>query len=138
MVLGDPSLWRLSVDGDSAAILIVDDDEAIASMYRLQLEMDGYAVHVVGSVAEAKLRVSANRPDLLLLDIGLPGADGFELLQWRRSEGHGFPVLLLSNYSNPELVARARELGVSDYLVKSNTTPIELTRAAAAILSDSR
>ncbi|MGH7863060.1 MAG: response regulator transcription factor [Candidatus Dormibacteraceae bacterium] len=120
--------------GKSIRILIVEDDEAIAGMYRLQLELDGYAVDVVGSVASAIKVIEAGETDLMLLDIGLPGADGFELLEWLAASGSTSPVVLISNFSTPDLIERARRLGVAEYRVKSSTTPSELALTVAAVL----
>ena len=120
--------------GKSSRILIIEDDEAIAGMYRLQLELDGYAVGVVGSVESAIKVIEAGETDLILLDIGLPGADGFELLEWLAASGSTAPVVLISNYSTPDLIGRAQRLGVADYRVKSSTTPSELALAVAAVL----
>lgn len=128
---------RLSVGANSSSILIVEDDESIATMYRLQLELDGYAVRVVGSVSAAQAQITAASVDLLLLDVGLPGADGFDLLTWMAHNGHDFPVLLLSNYSSPDLVERARQLGAVDYRIKSHTTPVDLAQIIATILARS-
>jgi len=128
---------RLSVGTNSPSILIVEDDESIATMYRLQLELEGYAVRVASSVSAAQASIMATGVDLLLLDVGLPGADGFELLIWMAHNGHDFPVLLLSNYSSPDLVERARKLGVVDYRIKSHTTPVDLAQIVATILARS-
>jgi two-component system phosphate regulon response regulator PhoB len=110
---------------DEVRVLLIEDDEALAQMYRTKLERDGYTVRVAGD-GEAALRlVDEQLPDLIFLDIRLPRMDGLEFLErLRRSEGtRNIPVVIVSNYSERELVDRGLQLGALEYLVKSQTTP---------------
>ena len=110
-------------------ILMIEDDQDISTMYRLQLERDGYLVHesADGHVGLELMRTL--RPALVLLDLRLPGMDGFEVLRRINEAGAGAPpVMVVSNYGDPDMMRRAQELGVSDYLVKSRVLPEELSR----------
>ena len=113
---------------DKPRILIIEDDVLIADMYRLQLSMDGFEVTVAGDGDSGLSALASGRHHVVLLDIGLPGHDGFTVLaeMRRRPEGHP-PVLILSNYGDPELVNRGLTLGATAYLIKSQTPPHALS-----------
>ncbi|TMD86116.1 MAG: response regulator [Chloroflexi bacterium] len=102
-------------------VLFIEDDPAVAEMYKLKLELDGYRVTVAKS---------DQIPDIVFLDIRLPKMDGFAVLENLRSDGvtKNIPVIILSNYGEKELVDRGLKLGALDYLIKSETTPASLSR----------
>ncbi len=106
-------------------VLLVEDDEAVAEMYRLKLELDGYTVEVAIDGESAVQRAQADPPDLVFLDLRLPGMDGMAVLQALRANAgtSATPVVILSNYSEQELIDRGLRLGALEYLVKSQTTP---------------
>ena len=115
-----------------ARLLLVDDDDALAEMYALQLTASGYQVTTARSGAEAlKLIVDAT-PDLIYLDLGLPGMTGLEVLERLRKAPNtaDVPVVILTNFSEPEMIKRGRELGAQDYLIKVDTSPALLAAAA--------
>jgi CheY-like chemotaxis protein len=100
----------------SLHILLVEDDPAVAGMYRLKLEMEGYKVTVAGD---------EQRPQLIFLDVRLPKLDGMSVLEAMRGDDRTrhIPVLILSNYGEPPLIERGLRLGAREYLLKSETTP---------------
>ncbi|HEV2475323.1 MAG TPA: response regulator [Candidatus Dormibacteraeota bacterium] len=110
-------------------VLMIEDDAAIAEMYRIQFEHDGFRVSIAttGEVAVATLTDGA--PDLVLLDLLLPDRSGFEVLASlnERLPTHP-PVVILSNYGEPSMIDRGRSLGAIEYLVKSRVTPAEISR----------
>jgi len=114
-----------AMDSSSLNILLVEDDETLAEMYRLKLVAEGYEVRVASDGPSGLAAALRRPPDLLLLDIRLPGFDGLELLdQLRRSPaGSSLPVFVFSNYGEMEMVERGRALGVAQHLIKSQTTP---------------
>ena len=83
------------------------------------------------SGAEAIDRAGADAPDLIYLDLGLPEMHGFDVLQRLRAAPTtaGIPVVILTNYSEPELMERGRQLGAHDYLIKAHTPPAALAEA---------
>lgn len=109
--------------------MMIEDDPAIAEMYRVQFEHDGYQVSIAttGEVAVATLTDGA--PDVVLLDLLLPDRSGFEVLASlnERLPNHP-PVVILSNYGEPSMIDRGRSLGAVEYLVKSRVTPAEISR----------
>jgi DNA-binding response OmpR family regulator len=115
---------------DEIRVLFVEDDPTVAQMYRLKLELDGYQV-IMAKDGEEGLRL-ANEvdPDIVFLDIRLPKVDGFAVLEGLRAydQTKNVPVVILSNYGEQELVDRGLKLGALEYLIKSQTTPANLSR----------
>lgn len=106
-------------------VLLVEDDEAVADMYRLKLELDGYEVQVAPDGEIAVTMATETVPDLVFLDIRLPKMDGLAVLERLRADERtaAIPVVILSNYSEAELVERGVKLGALDHMIKSQTTP---------------
>jgi len=115
---------------DEIRVLFVEDDPTVAQMYRLKLELDGYQV-IMAKDGEEGLRL-ANEvdPDIVFLDIRLPKVDGFAVLEGLRGcdRTRNVPVVILSNYGEQELVDKGLKLGALEYLIKSQTTPANLSR----------
>jgi CheY-like chemotaxis protein len=109
----------------SLHILLVEDDPAVAGMYKLKLEMDGYRVTIAGDGEEGLRVAREQRPQLIFLDIRLPKLDGLSVLEAMRGDDRTrhIPVLILSNYGEPPLIERGLGLGAREYLLKSETTP---------------
>lgn len=114
-----------SMTDDDVRVLFVEDDPVVAHMYKLKLELDGYAVDVAGDGVQAVEMAMGNPPDIIFLDIRLPKMDGIGVLEALRKDERtrSVPVVILSNYSEHELVDRGLRLGALEYLVKSQTTP---------------
>jgi DNA-binding response OmpR family regulator len=114
-------------------ILIVDDESAIVAAIRDRLEREGLAVQSVGS-GEAALDAAATEAiDLMLLDVGLPGIDGFEVLRRMRARGQETPVILLTARGDEIDRVVGLELGADDYVVKPFSVR-ELAARARALL----
>jgi DNA-binding response OmpR family regulator len=114
-------------------ILIVDDEPAIAAAVRERLEREGFAVMAAGSGEQALSALDEAVPDLLLLDVGLPGIDGFELLRRIRARGLALPVILLTARGDEIDRVVGLELGADDYVVKPFSVR-ELTARVRALL----
>jgi DNA-binding NtrC family response regulator len=98
-------------------ILIVDDEPA--ARYGLRRALEGrYAVAEADSSAAARTVIASEAPDLLLLDVVMPGEDGLAFLKWLRSEGHEEPVLMVSALDTAKPAVEALQFGAADYLVK--------------------
>ena len=112
-------------------LLLVDDDADVAEMYELQLSTHGYLVSTARTGAEAIDMARSAAPHLIYLDLGLPEMHGFEVLAHLRSEPdtRHIPVVILTNFSEPELIQRGRALGAHDYLIKAHTPPAVLAAA---------
>ena len=83
-------------------ILIADDDKNLALLYQQELSDEGYRVEVVGDGRQAIERVAQDPPDLLVLDIRMPGIDGIEALQQIMGQNNRLPVILNTAYSTYE------------------------------------
>ncbi|MGA2482673.1 MAG: sigma-54 dependent transcriptional regulator [Candidatus Acidiferrales bacterium] len=112
-------------------ILIVDDEPAARYGMRRALETQ-YRVAEADSAGAARGAVERERPDLVLLDVVMPGEDGLSLLKWLREEGHAMPVLMVSALDTARTAVEALKLGATDYLVKG--FDIEELRKRAANL----
>ncbi len=99
-------------------------------MYRLKLELDGYAVDVAGDGITALEKARTLRPDIVFLDLRLPKLDGLAVLERLRADTStaAIPVVILSNWNEKELVERGISLGALDHLIKSQTTPARLSQ----------
>ena len=99
-------------------ILIVEDNATLAYGLKLNLEVDGHEVHVEGDGAAALSIPDAFRPDLIILDIMLPGLDGFELLRRWRLSGISTRVIILSAKAATDDRVKGLRLGADDYVTK--------------------
>ena len=109
-------------------VLVVEDDPEAAEMYRLRLVGEGYDV-VVASDGEEGVRLAlAELPDFIYLDLRLPKLDGFEVLERLRGmpETEQIPVIILTNYDDPELREHGLRRGALEFLVKADVTPRQL------------
>jgi DNA-binding response OmpR family regulator len=102
-------------------ILLVEDDDALANVYLIRLQAEGFDVKRVTNGEDALVTVLSYRPDLVLLDVMMPKLNGFEVLDILRNtpEVGSVKVIILTALSQEADKKRAEELGVDDYLVKS-------------------
>jgi two-component system KDP operon response regulator KdpE len=117
---------------DAARILVVDDEPQIRKFLRLGLEGHGYGVLEAENAAAALRAAVAHQPELVVLDLGLPDREGFEVLSALR-EWSRVPVLVLSVRSREGEKVRAFDLGADDYVVKPFGMPELLARIGAAL-----
>ncbi len=99
-------------------ILIVEDEERIASFVKSGLESHGYQVDVVNDGIEAMHWAKYSNPDLIILDIGLPGKSGIEILNELRGTGNMVPVIILTARDSVSDRVSGLELGANDYMAK--------------------
>jgi len=110
-------------------VLVVDDDAGLRQLIRVNLEAAGYSVRQAESVAAALEAIDDDAPQLVLLDVVMPGADGWELLR-RLEERHGsIPVIMYSGLVDERLAEAATERGASGFLGKP-FDPAELVARA--------
>lgn len=114
-------------------ILVVDDERPIVQMVEQRLRRDGFDVISAATGAEALAALREHMPAALLLDVGLPDLDGFEVLRRLRADGLGLPVIILT--ARGEEIDRivGLELGADDYVVKP-FSPRELVARVRALL----
>lgn len=102
-------------------ILLVEDDMALAAVYRSRLEIEGFDVREVHNGEDALSATVEYHPDLILLDVMMPKISGFDVLDILRNtpETANVRIVMLTALSQPKDKERAESLGVDDYLVKS-------------------
>lgn len=101
-----------------AHILVVDDDPRITDLVRRILAYEGYSVAIATSGNEAFTRTLERPPDLILLDLMLPGLDGLEVARRLRAAGDNVPILMLTARDAVADRVKGFETGADDYLVK--------------------
>jgi DNA-binding response OmpR family regulator len=115
-----------------ARILVVDDEPKIVKLVRDYLERAGFAVLTARDGNEALMRARSERPDLIVLDLGLPGLDGLEVTRHLRRDS-GVPIIMLTARDEETDKVVGLELGADDYVTKP-FSPRELTARVRAVL----
>jgi DNA-binding response OmpR family regulator len=117
----------------AARILIVEDEASLAKGIQFNFEIEGYETAVVADGAEALKRLTERGPgsegfDLIILDVMLPGMDGYAVAERLREAGDFTPILMLTAKGRPEDMVRGLEGGADDYLAKPFDLPVLLAR----------
>lgn len=115
-------------------ILLVEDDRMIGESVRTSLRQEGYAVDWVRNGQVAETALSTEHFDLVLLDLGLPGKDGLEVLRWIRARKSITPVIIITARDDVEDRVKGLDAGADDYVVK----PFNFDELAARIRSGLR
>jgi len=117
-------------------ILIVEDDKFLRELIVRKLDEEGYDVSEAVDGEEGIKKIKEEKPNLVLLDLILPGIDGFEVLANVKQDPQvsSIPVIILSNLGQLEDIEKGRKLGAIDYLVKAHFTPGEIIEKANKIL----
>jgi len=102
----------------SVKILVVDDEPPVRKLLRVGLVAEGYAVSEAINAREANDRIETDRPDLIILDLGLPDVPGHDLLEKWRGESLELPIIILSSRTDEAGIVKALELGADDYVTK--------------------
>ena len=125
------------MEGKKRKILIVDDDSFLLDMYALKFSQNNFEVHTVESGAQSldKLKGGLD-PDVILMDIIMPEMDGFEMLEEINKENLSPKSIkiILSNKSQQSDIDRSNALGAAGYIVKANSTPLEVINQVITIL----
>lgn len=117
-------------------ILIIEDDNFLRILLSKKLRSEVYSILSAAESVEAFNLLKSNKPDLILLDLLLPGVDGFEILKKIRQteETKNIPVIVFSNLSEEKDIKKVQDLGITDFMVKSNFTLDELLDKVKKIL----
>ncbi len=109
-------------------ILIIEDDKFLRELIARKLENEGYTAVEALDGEEGVKKIEGEKPDLILLDLILPGIDGFEVLTRVKQNPAlaSIPVIILSNLGQKEEIEKGLKLGAIDYLVKAHFTPGEI------------
>ncbi len=117
-------------------ILIIEDDKFLRELMSKKLSREGYKVLEAVDGEAGLQKAKEEKPDLILLDLILPGINGFEVLVKMKSEKSlsEIPVIILSNLGQTEDVEKGTRLGATDYLVKAHFTPSEIAEKVRSAL----
>jgi two-component system, OmpR family, KDP operon response regulator KdpE len=115
-----------------ARVLLIEDDASIAEVERIALEGDGYEVDVTDRGDGAVPKLEAWKPDLVILDLGLPDVDGKELITSLRFNTRT-PIIVVTGRGADEEVVASLDLGADDYIVKPFKTPELMARVRAVL-----
>jgi DNA-binding response OmpR family regulator len=117
-------------------VVIVEDEQSLAEIYKTRLEMNGYKCVVASDGIEAIVEIEKYKPRLVMLDLMMPKLSGEQVLKLMRSTtwGADIKVLIISNLNEADAPAGLRELGIVDYLVKANLSDDQIDKVVDAIL----
>ncbi len=105
---------------DGALLMVVDDDPLVQEVLQMKLERAGYRVSVLSDGDAALAAIKETLPDLLILDINMPGISGFEVCRRLRSEENtrALPILMLTAYGSLDHIVKGLDIGADDYMTK--------------------
>lgn len=115
-------------------ILVVEDEKPMARALELKLANSGFLPTVVYSGGDALQAIKRGVFSLILLDLMMPGIDGFEVLESLRKSKTKIPVIVLTNLSQADDETRAKDLGAKDFFVKSDTSIATVVNRVQAIV----
>lgn len=120
----------------SKKVLLVEDDASIRHMYQTKLEAEGFQVKTAVDGEDGYTTAKLFHPDVVLLDIMMPGVTGIDFLSYLRrlTENDNVKVIVLTNLDDPALKNSLREV-VSGYVVKAETTPSEVAAKIRALFA---
>jgi len=123
-------------DKQPIKVALIEDDHMLSEMYKIKFEKEGFAIVIAVDGVEGLELVQKENPDVILLDVIMPRMDGFQTLQELRTRGVKSPVILLTNLGQEEDIKKGRELGATDYFVKSNFTPDAIVAKVRIVLKE--
>jgi two-component system KDP operon response regulator KdpE len=118
-------------------VLVIEDEPGIREVLRVLLEAENFRVIEAGTAARGEIEARTHKPDLLLVDLGLPDADGLELIRRIRSWS-AVPIVVLSARATEAQIVEALDVGADDYVTKPFSAPEMLARVRAGLRRSSR
>lgn len=117
-------------------ILIIEDDKFLRELIAQKIVKEGYDISEAIDGEEGIKKIKEEKPDMVLLDLILPGIDGFEVLSKMKEDPFlaQIPVIILSNLGQKDDIEKGLKLGAADYLIKAHFTPGEIIEKIKTIL----
>lgn len=117
-------------------VVLVEDDATLVDMYTVKFTQEGFDLKIAANGAQGLELVKKELPGIVLLDVIMPGMDGFAVLKELKADPRTkkIPVILLTNLGQDEDVRKGRELGAADYIVKASLTPGEVVEKVRGLL----
>jgi len=118
-------------------ILIIEDDQSLADMYKKQFELAGNDVVLAHDGAEGILAISKENPHVVLLDLVMPIMNGYEVIEELKRQGllSKINLYVLSNLSQEAEIKKSLDMGIKAYLIKANFTPSELLKKVSDLVA---
>lgn len=122
---------------ESKKILLMEDEEMLATMYESKFKRDGFDITVAHDGEDGLAKAQAANFDVVLVDIIMPKLDGFAVLKALRAlpQYKITPIIMLTNLGQEEDIKKGQELGATDYLIKANFTPSQVTAKLNEVLA---
>lgn len=119
-------------------VLVIEDDKFLRELISQKLSKEGYDVIEAVDGEKGIETAKSEKPDLILLDLILPGIDGFEVLSKIKadSEASGIPIIILSNLGQKDDIEKGLKMGAVDYLIKAHFTPAEIIEKIREIMKE--
>jgi PleD family two-component response regulator len=119
-------------------VLVVEDDKFLREILVSKLRKESYTVIDAPGWEEAQLALKEQSPHVILLDLVLPGTDGFEILSLLKQDEKtsSIPVIIISNLGSKDDVDRAMGLGAKEFMIKAHHTPLEIVAAVKKVLDE--
>lgn len=121
-----------------ATILIAEDDPVLRNLYVKKFSSSGIDVKTAENGEEAIATITASPPDLLIADISMPKADGFEILKKFPKKDRKFVIIMVTNYEEESVRSHALELGADEFLTKKSITIRSLVELVERLLAEQR
>ena len=117
--------------------LLIEDEEMLATMYKTKFEKEGVSIDVASDGEAGLAMAEASQYGIVLVDIIMPKLDGFAVLKKLRSlpQYAATPIMMLTNLGQEEDIAKGKQLGATDYLVKANFTPSQVLEKIQSVSS---
>ena len=128
----DVNVLEKGITYESTVVFLIEDDARLSSLVREYLEREGYTVVVIADGSEAADRIPKEQPDLVILDVMLPGMDGFDVCKSIRPDFPG-PILMMTARSDEVDEILGLEIGADDYLTKPVRPRLLLSRIKALL-----
>jgi DNA-binding response OmpR family regulator len=111
-----------------AKILFIEDDPLINKIYSTRLKADGHEVFAAENGEDGLKLADEHVPDIVVLDVMMPRVDGFAVLEKLRADERfkTKPVIMYSNLNNEEEIKRAKQIGVTEFVIKANLSPTQM------------
>lgn len=130
------TLVKIRVFYMAKKILIIEDDKFLRELIAQKIVKEGYDISEAIDGEEGIKKIKEEKPDMVLLDLILPGMDGFEVLSKMKEDPFlaQIPVIILSNLGQKDDIEKGLKLGAADYLIKAHFTPGEIIEKIKTIL----
>lgn len=136
-ILGSPASAVGNAEADKRSVLIVEDDLLLVGLLEPRFSDRGYRVYKALDADQARRALETNPVDIILLDIILPGMEGFTFLAELKKDARwqAIPVVIISNLSQREETEKGMRLGAADYIIKADSSPLDIVKKVEVILN---